>query len=131
MIPHSPTPYVTCSQLEAFKRAQFREFITQLLLCLPKGARHLTLYNLSWIMVTIKARLSFTTNVETDKAEYGRLDEACYPIGKYEEVRASRDRAREIRVPRAGISSRSVSPVPLSAMRPPGHGQLHPAGDPG
>ena len=130
MIPHSPTYRHTCSQLEAFKVPIFREYIEQLLLCMPPP-RRLTLYNLSFIMVTLKARLSFTTNVETDKAEYGRLDEACYPIGKYEEVRASRDRAREIRVPRAGISSRSVSPVPSSAMRPPGHGQLHPAGDPG
>ena len=52
------------------------------------GARRLNLYNLAFILVALKARLTFSTNLETDKAEYGKLDEACYPIGKYEEVRA-------------------------------------------
>ena len=75
-------------QRKAFADPRWIDFMTQLQIALPVGARRWTLYNLSFIILVIKARLTFSFNLESGKAEYGKLEESCYPITKYESVRA-------------------------------------------
>ena len=101
---------VTRAQIQAFERELFREFVVQFLLCLPAGARRLTLYNLSFIILTLKARLTFTQNLDTDMVEYGKLSEMHYPVGKYEEVRARTRERSEFRAPRFHAESRDLMP---------------------
>ena len=94
--------------------------MTQLQLALPVGARRWTLYNLSFIILVIKARLTFSFNLESGKAEYGKLDESCYPITKYESVRAHVIDIEKERLPRFHTESRDLMP-PAEIALPTSH----------
>ena len=85
-MPLLPPVHPLVHQLEAFGNLLFLEFIKQLLLRIPAGARRLNLNNLSFIFVALVARLTF---VEVgDKMDYGSLDDRKYTQDKYEEVQA-------------------------------------------
>ena len=73
-------------QLEAFGNPLFLEFIKQLLLRIPVGARRLNLNNLSFIFVALVGRLSFVEINE--KMEYGQLDERKFSQDKYESIQS-------------------------------------------
>ena len=76
------------AQLTGFVRHEWHEFIEQLVLALPAACRRLTIYNLSFVFLVIKSKLSFAHNVDTDTTEYGQLDDRTYTIGMYEDVQA-------------------------------------------
>ena len=72
--------------MAAFEVAEWREFINQLVLALPGDCRRLTIYNLSFVFLVIKSRLTFAYNVDTDTTEYGQLDDRTYTISVFEEI---------------------------------------------
>ena len=46
----------------------------------------LHLYNLTFYLVAVRAKLTFTHNVDSGTYEYGTLDNALYPIMSYESM---------------------------------------------
>ena len=62
-------PHVCMTQVVAFGRLEWQEFLAQLLLAHPP--RRLTLQNLSFIFWSVVARATFTHDIEMDECEYG------------------------------------------------------------
>ena len=66
--------------MEAYKDPVIRETIAQIQLRIPEGGRRLTLNNLSFIHLSLFARLKFNVKAGNVK-EYGNLDEKIYTQG--------------------------------------------------
>ena len=65
-------------QMVAFGNPKWLEFVAQFLLRIPSGGRRLTLHNLSFIFLGLKARLTFTPSSTGSAPEYGELSERIY-----------------------------------------------------
>ena len=114
------------SQMWAFASPAWHEFIKQLLLRLPHGARRLAKHNLSFVFLALEARLKFE-KVNGGGWEYGQLDERVYTQRIHEGA------TNAVLVPPALATvhlSKLTSPPPLSLslslpLRPrPGPGPL-------